>query len=250
MAATLNSEDIALILAAVEGSTVLAKTTDLAALALEASLAPLALEASLAPLALEASLSSLALETSVQSVPTAAENADAVWDEVASEHTVAGSEGTKLSLVPGEIAAAVWDVPTINHTTVGSTGEAILATITALYPSAVSIAAALWAKIITGAVSAETALATLYNGWSSDAGVGSGAGAIATEITVNVGGAPADGVEVWVSSDAAGANVIAGTLVTDAFGKVTFMLDPGSYFLFKQRAGVNFVNPETIVVTL
>ena len=76
-----------------------------------------------------------------------------------------------------------------------------------------------------------------------------GSGAISHEITVNVGGSPSDGVEVWVSTDASGNNVVAGTLVTDAFGKATFMLDAGSYYLWAQKAGTNFTNPTTFSVS-
>lgn len=76
-----------------------------------------------------------------------------------------------------------------------------------------------------------------------------GAGAIAHTVTVNVGGNPADGVEVWVSTDSAGNNVVAGTLVTDAFGNATFMLEAGSYYLWAQRSGTNFTNPTSFSVS-
>ena len=78
-------------------------------------------------------------------------------------------------------------------------------------------------------------------------GVGSGSGAVSTVVTINVSGLPRDGVEVWVTTDSAGNNIIASG-VTDALGQVTFMLDAGSYYVFKQLAGVNFTNPETMVV--
>ena len=76
-----------------------------------------------------------------------------------------------------------------------------------------------------------------------------GSGAISHTVTVNVGGNPADGVEVWVSTDSSGNNVVAGTLVTDAFGNATFMLDAGSYYLWAQRAGTNFNNPAPFSVS-
>ena len=43
--------------------------------------------------------------------------------------------------------------------------------------------------------------------------------------------------------------MVAGTLVTDAFGKATFMLDAGSYYLWAQKAGTNFTNPTTFSVS-
>ncbi len=74
-----------------------------------------------------------------------------------------------------------------------------------------------------------------------------GAGAVSTPITITVGGVVKDGVEVWVTTDALGTAVVAsGT--TDALGVVTFMLDSGSYFVFKQCSGVNFTNPQTLSV--
>jgi hypothetical protein len=76
-----------------------------------------------------------------------------------------------------------------------------------------------------------------------------GSGAISHEITVNVAGSPSDGVEVWVSTDSSGSNVVAGTLVTDAFGKATFMLDAGTYYLWAQKAGNNFANPTSFSVS-
>jgi hypothetical protein len=74
-----------------------------------------------------------------------------------------------------------------------------------------------------------------------------GVGSTATTVTVNDGVNPLDGVDVWVSTDAGGANVIArGT--TNASGQVTFMLDAGTYYCWKQLAGYTFTNPQTLVV--
>lgn len=74
-----------------------------------------------------------------------------------------------------------------------------------------------------------------------------GSGAVSWTVTVNDGANPLDGVEVWVTTDLAGANIVAsGT--TDALGVVTFLLDAGSYYFFKQLAGFNFTNPELTVV--
>lgn len=67
-----------------------------------------------------------------------------------------------------------------------------------------------------------------------------GAGAIAHTITVDDGANPLDGAEVWISTDEAGANVVAGTLSTDALGQVTFLLDAGTYWKHVQLAGYNF----------
>ena len=83
-------------------------------------------------------------------------------------------------------------------------------------------------------------------------GVGgaTGSGAISFPVTVNDEDSnPIDGVEVWISTDSAGASVVAGTLSTDALGVVTFMLDAGTYYLWRQKSGYNFTNPVTITVS-
>ena len=77
-----------------------------------------------------------------------------------------------------------------------------------------------------------------------------GSGAISFPITVNDEDSnPIDGVEVWVTTDSAGTNVVAGTLSTDALGLTTFMLDAGSYYVWRQKSGYNFTNPVSITVS-
>ena len=75
-----------------------------------------------------------------------------------------------------------------------------------------------------------------------------GSGAVAKTVTITNGASPLDGVEVWVSTDAGGSNVVAGTLSTNSFGQVTFMLDAGNYYVWTQLAGYNFTNPTSITV--
>lgn len=74
-----------------------------------------------------------------------------------------------------------------------------------------------------------------------------GAGSVATVFTINDGSNPIDGVDVWVSSDSAGSNVIARGF-TNALGLVTLMLDPGTYYTWKTKAGYTFENPSTLTV--
>ena len=84
--------------------------------------------------------------------------------------------------------------------------------------------------------------------WTTGGGT-VGAGSVSHEVTINVGGSPESGVDVWVSTDSAGSNVVAGTLSTDAFGKATFNLDVGSYYLWVQKAETNFSNPTSFTVS-
>lgn len=76
-----------------------------------------------------------------------------------------------------------------------------------------------------------------------------GDGAVSQDILTTVDGDPADGVEVWITSDEAGANIVAGPLASNALGITTFMLDAGTYFVWKQRSGINFTNPKTLIIT-
>jgi hypothetical protein len=60
---------------------------------------------------------------------------------------------------------------------------------------------------------------------------------------------PVPGVSVWITSDEGGLNVIAGTLLTDTRGNVTFLLDPGTYWIWRSHPTVTFENPKRLDVT-
>lgn len=77
---------------------------------------------------------------------------------------------------------------------------------------------------------------------------GNGSGSTSTTVTVNDGVNPIDGVDVWVSTDSAGTNVIARGS-TGALGTVVFMLDAGTYYAWKQLAGYDFTNPQSFTVS-
>jgi hypothetical protein len=77
---------------------------------------------------------------------------------------------------------------------------------------------------------------------------GGGSGGTAYSITVTDGVLPLDGVAVWVTTDEAGTNAIAGPVHTNAMGQAVFALEPGSYYAFCQRSGMNFTNPQPITV--
>lgn len=80
--------------------------------------------------------------------------------------------------------------------------------------------------------------------WGGEAGTG----AISWPIMVDDGTNPLDGVDVWITTDEAGLNVVARGY-TDTLGVVTFQLDAGNYYLWKQLAGWTFTNPEDITVS-
>ena len=56
-----------------------------------------------------------------------------------------------------------------------------------------------------------------------------------------------DGVAVWVTTDAAGTNVIASGTTNDS-GVVIFHLDAGTRYVWRSRAGYNFTNPDVEVI--
>jgi hypothetical protein len=60
--------------------------------------------------------------------------------------------------------------------------------------------------------------------------------------------APIADVEVWVTTDLVGDNVIYSS-TTNALGQVTFYLAAGTYYVWRQKAGYVFVNPDTEVVS-
>ncbi len=75
-----------------------------------------------------------------------------------------------------------------------------------------------------------------------------GPGSVLKELTITSAGQPADGVAVWITTDSAGTNTIAGTKPTNGQGKVQFMLDPGTYYAWCQKNGVDFTNPTPFTV--
>lgn len=75
-----------------------------------------------------------------------------------------------------------------------------------------------------------------------------GAGAVTWTYTVTDGADPIANVHVWVSTDAAGTNIIASG-DTNASGVATFYLDAGTYYIWSSKEGYTFTNPDTEVVS-
>lgn len=73
-------------------------------------------------------------------------------------------------------------------------------------------------------------------------------------LTDNDTGLPIEGAQIWFATDIVGSNIVwAG--ITDAFGVVRDIhsqlprLDPGTYYVFRQKAGYTFNDPDTEVVS-
>ena len=98
--------------------------------------------------------------------------------------------------------------------------------------------------VALASVCTEARLAHLDADVSSVGGIGSGA-LSCTWTQKDDDENPMDNVQVWLTTDDAGANVIAGTLLSNSSGEVTFMLDAGTYYVWREKAGYNFTNPQT-----
>lgn len=59
---------------------------------------------------------------------------------------------------------------------------------------------------------------------------------------------PLPNVNVWVTTDGAGANVVASG-VSNQMGQITFQLIAGTYYFWQNRSGYNFTNPVQQVVS-
>jgi hypothetical protein len=67
-----------------------------------------------------------------------------------------------------------------------------------------------------------------------------GPGSDQCTMTINDGTDPIPDARVWISTDAAGTDVIAGALPTDDLGRVTFLLFAGTtYYLWMRKVGEN-----------
>jgi hypothetical protein len=76
---------------------------------------------------------------------------------------------------------------------------------------------------------------------------GTGAITWAYTLTNAIDGSPVADADIGVTSDAAGANRLASGR-TSQFGVVTFYLDAGTVYVWRQKTGWNFTNPDTEVV--
>jgi len=149
-----------------------------------------------------------------------------------------------------DVADAVWEEAIADHSgTVGSTAEALDAAGGGSTPAA--IADAVWDEVLAGHLVAGSTGAAL-----SAASGGSSPGAVEFTYTVtnSVTTNPVDGCEVWFTTDLAGNNVVWVGL-SDTFGVARDvngnkpLLDPGTYYVWKQLAGYIIDDqPDTEVV--
>jgi hypothetical protein len=190
------------------------------------------------------------------------------WDWVAGEAVGSESSNTELLVVEypnsGD-AAQSWygaDVtlpdggPWTVELVLASTGETVASDVAgALEARTLPAAEYATAASVEGVPVAVEAAITAAHGEGSYVGGGGGGGSPGTgaiawdyTLTSSTNGAPIADADVWVTTDEAGTNVIASGK-TDQNGKVTFFLDAGTVYLWRQKSGWNFTNPETHEVT-
>lgn len=171
-------------------------------------------------------------------------DAAAVWDKAISSHVTADTFGAKnQKVVPSETlddykaditglsGAAVWDAAISSHTASGSFG----AKNQKLTPSE---AAADYKADVTNLDATVSSR------------VAAGVGADTVTINFKVAGNNQADANAWITSDAAGTILVAGTLVTDSNGNAVFLLDSGNtYYMWLSKDGINSVQGEEFTAT-
>jgi len=172
--------------------------------------------------------------------PAAADNAAAVWS--------AGSRTLTSGAPPSAatIADAVWEEGLGDHIALDTAAEALAA--------AGSASSDPWNVPLPGAYASGKAgwiLGTRLDAQVSSVAPGGEAGAGASQFTYTLTdaatGNPIPDADVWATSDAQGQIVVASGR-TNTAGVVIFWLDPGPVYLWRQKTGWNFTNPDTEVV--
>lgn len=96
-------------------------------------------------------------------------------------------------------------------------------------------------------VPVSSVLSTTYNHIRTTSNLGTGSLAKVLTMTSHNGN-PVPNVAVFVTLDSDGQNTIAGPMLTDDLGKVTFMLNQGSYYAWGNGLNTNIDNPKTFNV--
>lgn len=167
-------------------------------------------------------------------VATDAIDSDALATSAVTE--IAAGVATGSAPTAADNAAAVWNAVAASFTAAGSMGQKLNAAGGAADPLLNPVPGA----YVSG--TAGYALGTLPGG------VGSGRYVYTVHSGSDAGPLIGAGVSVWVTSDSAGTNIVAGSLITNDLSQVTFFLNPGTYYFWRQKAGWNFTNPDMEVV--
>jgi hypothetical protein len=154
-----------------------------------------------------------------------------------------------VGLASANLDTQLGDLPTNAELTTSQAAadDATLAAIAALsIPTVGAIADQVWDEAIAGHAGAGSTGEALA---AASAGSASGAGAITWVVEIDDGTDPIEAAHVWVSTDEAGSNIVAGSLLTDSFGLVTFFLDAGTYYVHVRKDGFNPLQAQETVVS-
>lgn len=218
----------------------------------------------------EAVQEGLATQTSVDALNdlNVSDVAGAVWNAAYADYAVVGSFGRLLgttwrTLFTGVTSLASWlgalagktaDAATlaeINATTAGTTFDNALHSLESLTLGVGGAGTDLETVIEhlldikgTSFIKDEHSLVRIA---VSAVGVPGAAPVVLTLTTPT--GTPIGGARAWVSTDQAGKHIVAGYKTTDDFGKVTFQLMVGTYWLWRDHSRYDFpTNPVPLVV--
>jgi hypothetical protein len=197
------------------------------------------------------------------SAPSAAAVADAVWDEVLdTAHEVAGSASVLLQA--SGAAADPWLTALPGAYGAGTAGKIVGDNINAPIATVDTVVDGIATALATVDDFLDTEIAAILadtnelqtdwvNGGRLDllldtAASQAGTGLITCVVTVHDGDSNDIGAaNVWVTSDVGGSTIVV-TGVSNDTGTVTFYLDAGTYYVWGQKAGYTFTNPDTFVV--
>jgi hypothetical protein len=200
--------------------------------------------------------------------PTAATIADAVWNELSTDHVSVGKAGQQLWT---DLDAALADTDELQADLVdGGRLDLLIDTIKAKtdnLPADPADDSDIDSQLTTitthltdvkgtgfvkdtdslvdlGHIGADgDTLETLSDQLDDVTTLGAGAVTFTYTLTSDTDSSAITGADVWVTSDEAGNNVIASG-ETDSNGQVTFYLDAGDVFVWRAKSGWDFTNPD------
>ena len=159
---------------------------------------------------------------------------------------------TATATVDQQHLPSLWIVGTAGVENLDAAVSTRLATSGYTAPTTPPTAAAIRAEIDSNSTRLDAAVstrATPAQVVSAVAAVAGGGGSVSyTQNVTDNASNPLDGVSVTVRTGTSVALTPSASGTTNAFGNVTFMLDPGTYYIWCQRAGTNFTNPTAITV--
>ena len=156
-------------------------------------------------------------------------------------------------------------VSTVGVTAINATVDTALSDIGLNHLLAASVAGtdvtdnSIFAKLVSGSATADwdtfnnvtDALQPIRDrgdaAWLTGSSAGSGATTFTYTLTSTVGGTAIADADIWITTDAAGAVVVASGR-TDQNGQIVAYLDAGTIYVWRQKSGYDFTNPDTEVV--